>query len=167
MSSYLLETHCLGVLLRRPDLLNKVDRRMQEDALPRLAPEDFQHADHQSILELFQEAVDQDMAEPLNFVFAGLSLPLMELADGLLERTTRLDPNDERVMEDLMRGLLELRLRNLHQNIDYLRYQMEEAQGQGDTRASAFGQAMMDNTVMLKRLNRALARYTSHSVPVR
>ena len=113
ISSYTLEVHCLGILLRRPDLLYQVDRRLQEEGLARLSAEDFEHADHQAIMRLFQDSVDQDMAEPLNFVFNSLSLPMMELADGLLERTAELDPNEERVLEDLMRGLLDLRQRRL------------------------------------------------------
>jgi hypothetical protein len=83
-STYAQESYCLGVLLRQPDLLYQVDRRMQEEGLPRLSVDDFVHADHQAILRLFQESVDQDMAEPLNFVFNSLSLPMMEMADGLL-----------------------------------------------------------------------------------
>ena len=131
VNSYLLETHCLGVLLRRPELLYRVDRALQESGLSRLTPEDFQHADHQAIFRLFQELVDQDIAEPLNFVLNSLDLPMMELADGLLERTEKLDPVEERVLEDLMRSLLELRKRNLIQNNEYLQFMMGEAQRPG------------------------------------
>ncbi len=35
----------------------------------------FQSADHQTILRLLQESVDQDIAEPLNYVLNSLSLP--------------------------------------------------------------------------------------------
>ena len=48
-------------------------------------------------MRLFQESIDQDMAEPLNFVFNNLSLPLMELADGLLERTEKLGIKNKRL----------------------------------------------------------------------
>ena len=66
--------------------------------------DDFQHADHRAILRLLQESIDQDVAEPLNHVLNSLSLPMMEMADGLLARTAKLDPNDERVLGDLLRG---------------------------------------------------------------
>lgn len=167
MSSYAQEAHCLGVLLRRPELLFKVDRRLQEHGLARLSPEDLQHADHQSILRLFQESVDQEIAEPLNFVLNSLSLPMMELADGLLARTERLDPNEDRVLEDLMRAILELRKRSLIQSNDYLRYLMEEAHQQGDWKASQYHQTMVQHNKMLDRLNRALGKYTSHSIITR
>ena len=164
---YAMEMHCLGVLLRRPDLLYKVDRALQEDGLSRLLPEDFQHTDHQSIFRLLHESVDQDMAEPLNYVLSSLSLSLMELADGLLEFTTRLDPNEERVLEDLLRALLDLRKRNLRQNNEYIRFMMEEAQQQGDFKATQYREIMVQNSRILDRLNRALGKYTSHSIPAR
>jgi DNA primase len=167
MSSYLLETHCLGVLLRRPELLYKVDRALQEASLSRLTPEDFQHADHQAIFKLFQESVDQDIAEPLNFVMNSLDLPMMELADGLLARTEKLDPVEERVLEDLMRSLLELRRRNLIQNSEYLRYLMEEAQQQGDFKVTQYQESMVQHTKMLNKIFKAIGKYTSHSVVVR
>ncbi len=163
LSSYTLEVHCLGVLLRRPDLLYQVDRRMQEDRLPRLSPDDFIHADHQAILKVFQESVDQDMAEPLNFVFNNLSLPLMEMADGLLARTTRLDPNDERVVEDLMRGLLSLRQRRANQALEYHRFLMIETQERGDPNSSQEAQTVVQLAKVRQSIDRALQRYTSRS----
>jgi len=167
VNSYLLETHCLGVLLRRPELLYRVDRALQEAGMSRLTPEDFQHADHQAIFRLFQESVDQDIAEPLNFVLNSLDLPMMELADGLLARTEKLDPVEERVLEDLMRSLLELRKRNLIQNNEYLQFMMGEAQEQGDFKPTQYGEAVVKNNEMRFRIDKALGKYTSHSVIVR
>lgn len=166
-STFSLESHCLGILLRRPDLLYKVDRKLQEEGLARLSPEDFQHSAHQAILRLLQESVDQDMAEPLNFVLISLSLDEMELADGLLACTEKLDPNEDRVLEDLLRGLVDLRSRSMHQNIEFLKYLMEEAQQQGDMKAMQYAQAMLQHTQTLKRLNRAYGRYTTRLVVTR
>ena len=81
------EAYCVGVLLRRPDLVYRIDRKLQEDNLPRLSFDDFQAAEHRTIFQLVQESLDQDEVEPLNYVMNQLSLPLMELADGLLART--------------------------------------------------------------------------------
>jgi DNA primase len=162
-TTYALEAHGLGVLLRRPDQLYKVDRALQSAGLGRLTPADFQHADHQTIFRLLQESVDQDLAEPLNYVMNSLSLPMMELADGLLERTKKLDPVEDRVLGDLLRTLLDLRSRSLHQSIDYLRFLMEDAQEQGDLKASQYQQTMVQHTVLLYRLNRAIGQYTSRT----
>ncbi len=153
--------------MRRPDRLYQIDRHLQEAGLARISSNDFQHADHQAILQVFQESVNQDLGEPLNYVMNSLSQPMMELADDLLERTSELNPNEERVLDDLMRGLLELRSRNLHQDIDYLRFMMEVAQEQGDAKATSYVQKMMGHTVTLRRLNDAIAQYTSRSATTR
>ncbi|MGD9091506.1 MAG: DNA primase [Anaerolineales bacterium] len=159
--SYALEAHALGVLLRRPDLLYKVDRMLQEEGLSRLSVDDFQHADHQTILRMLRESVDQDMAEPLNYVLNSLSLSMMEIADDLLSRTENLDPNEERVLGDLVRTFLDLRHRNVRQSIEHLRFLMEDAQMQGDLRATQYQQTMVQHTIILQRLDQARGHYTS------
>lgn len=163
MSSYALEAYCLGILLRRPDLLYQVDRRMQNRRLPRLSPEDFLHADHQAILRLFQESVDQDMAEPQNFVFNSLSLSMMEMADSMLDRTAKLNPQDERVLEDLMRGLLTLRRRRIDQELDYRRFLIVESQEQGDYKATQDAQTVVQLAQIRRFIDEALKEYTSRS----
>ncbi len=165
-SNYVLEMHSLGVLLRRPDLLYRVDRELQESQEPRLSPDDFEHADHQAILQVFQQSVDQDLAEPVNYVLNSLSLPLMEMADGLLARTEKLDPNDERVLQDLMRSLIELRLRKVNQGLEYLRFVMQEAQEQGDLKATQYSQSMVQLANRRSRLDQAKGRYTSRLAAV-
>ena len=124
----MLEAHCLSVLLRRPDLVHRVDRALQAGGLGRLSPDDFQSADHQVVLQLIEDSLEQDHAEPLDFVMNSLSLPLMELVDRMLLSTEKIDPNEERVLEDLVRTLLELRQRRLRQEMDHVRFMMEEAQ---------------------------------------
>jgi hypothetical protein len=144
-----------------------VDRRLQEDGLSRLVPEDFQHADHQAIFRLLHESVDQDMAEPLNYVLSGLSLQMMELADGLLARTESLDPIEDRVLEDLMRSLLDLRKRNLRQEDEYLKYLMEDAQEKGDIKITQYQQTMVQHSRIRGLLDRAIGKYTSRSMNTR
>jgi DNA primase len=163
LSSYTLEAYCLGILLRRPDLLVQVDRRMQNKRLPRLSPDDFVHAEHQAILRLFQESIEQDMAEPLDYVLNSLDLPMMDLADGMLGRTTRLDPHDERVLEDLMRGLLTLRRRRIDQELEYRRFLIMEAQESGDLKATQDAQTVVQLAQIRRFIDEALKEYTSRS----
>jgi len=163
-ASYALEAFLLGVLLRRPDLLYRVDRELQQFGLPRLSPDDMLHADHQAILRLLQQSLAQDTAEPLDYVLRHLSLPLMEIADELLARTATLDPNEERVLGELLRGLLDLRKNSLTQNLEYLRYMMEDAQQQGDQRLTGYQKAMLQHTALLQRLDQARGHYTSRAL---
>jgi len=163
-SGYLLEAYVLGVLLRHPDLVYKVDRQLQEDGLSRVSPDDFQRAEHQAILRLLLKSIDQDMAEPLDFVMNSLSLPMMEVADDLLAKTENLDPNGERVLGDLLRALIDLRRRQVSQSLEYLRHMIEDAQEQGDIRATQYQQSVVQHTMIRVRLDRARGRYTSRMV---
>jgi DNA primase len=162
-SNYAKEAHALGILLRQPELLYKVDRALQAAGLGRLSADFFQYADHKMIFHLLQESIDQDVADPLRFVMISLSLPMMELADELLRRTSKLDTTDNRVVEDLVKRLLDLHERNLHQSLDHFRFLMEDAQQQGDLKdshylqiASQYQQIMVQHIELLRRVERAL-----------
>lgn len=164
MSGFALEAHSVGILLRQPDLLYRIDRVMLQEGLGRLSINDFQHSNHQTILRLLQESLDQDVTEPLNYVMNNLSLPMMEVADDLLEKTKNLDLNDEDVFEDLRRALLILRRNRTRQNVDYLGFLMVEAQEKGDQIVTQYSQSMVEHTQVLRYLDHALANYFDQSV---
>lgn len=156
-SSVKLEAHCLSIIIRHPELLYRVDRAMQEAGLPRLSGTDFEHSDLQEMFRLSLESLDQDQVEPSSYALQNLPLPLLDRADELLVRSEKLDPNEERVFDDLLRTLLLLRRRNLHKNNEQMRFLQEEAQQEGDQRASEYQQVMVQNTLTLQRLDKALS----------
>jgi DNA primase len=166
-ASYTLEAHCLGILLRRPDLLYKIDRALQEAGLARLGADDFLRSDHQVLFQLIQDSLDQEEAEPLNYVLNHLSLPMMEAADEMLRRNEKMDPNEEKVVMDLLRTLTNQRRINLRQNADHLRFLMEEAQEQGDILATQYRQTMDAYTRVIKLLERASDQFMTKSVSSR
>jgi DNA primase len=160
----LLEEHILSVLLRRPDLVYRVDRALQENGLNRLAVDDFQAGDHQALLQLVDDSLKQDHSEPQLFVQNSLSLPLMDLVDRLLAKTAQLDPNEDKVMEDLVRTLLVLRQRRLFQEIEHIQFLMEEAQLVEDRNVVEIQKTMMEYIAARSRLDQALGFYTSHMI---
>jgi DNA primase len=164
MSGYALEAHALGILLRQPDLLSKIDRALLQEGLNRLSLNDFQHSDHQTIFRLLQESLEQDMTEPLNYVLSSLSLPMMDVADDLLEKTKDLDINDEDVFEDLRRALLISRRTRTRQDVDYLGFLMVDAQEKGDLKVTQYRQSMVEHTQALRYLDKALANYFDQTV---
>jgi hypothetical protein len=159
-----LEAHCLSVLLRRPELVYRVDRALQENGLNRLSIDDFQSSDHQALLQLLNDSLKQDHSEPQLFVQNSLSLPLMELVDQLLMKTDKLDPNEDKVLEDLVRTLLVLRQRRLFQEIEHIRYLMEESQLVEDSSAGDYQKTMVQYIAARSRLDKALGFYTSHLI---
>jgi DNA primase len=161
-----LEAHCLGVLLRRPDLIFQVDRSLLSANLGRLSLQDFRQSDHQAIFHLLVESLSQDEVEPLNYVLNGLSQTLMDTAEALLETTRELDPNEERVLEDFLRAVIDVRRRELNQRIEQLRYLIEEEQHDGDLRSSVYAETLRQYVLSRKILDRALGQYTNRSVSV-
>jgi DNA primase len=155
----LLEAHCLGILVRRPELVFYIDRELNKDHLTRLTRLDFERAEFQAIFELVEESLAQDQSEPMNYVLNRLSLPLMETVDKLLERTDKLDPKEERVLDDMMRAILEIRRRQVNEVMSQLRYQMDEAAKSGELRTKEFEEGIAKCTRSLRNLHQAQERF--------
>lgn len=109
--------YCLGILLRRPDLLYKVDRALQKAGLSRLSAYDFQDASYQSLIQVILNSLTQDFSEPLHVILGSVPLTLMEVVDELLVRTEKVDPNDTRVLEELLRVVLDIRRHSMNRNL--------------------------------------------------
>ncbi|MEX2161856.1 MAG: DNA primase [Anaerolineales bacterium] len=152
-----LEAHCLSIIIRTPELMYRLNRALQEAGLPRLSSNDFEHTDLQEMFRLSLESLDQDILEPSSYALQNLPLPLLERADELLVTSKELDPNAERVFEDLLRGILTLRRRTLRKTNEQMRFLQEAAQEDGDMKASEFAQGMVKNALTLQRLDKALS----------
>jgi len=164
-SSLALEAYSLGVLMRRPDLVYRIDRVLQEYRLARLGQADFERAEHKAIFALVQESLNQDVAEPLHFVLSGLAFPMLDKADELLARTGQLDPVEDRVLEDLLRAFLNLRILNVRENLAHYHYLLEEAQQQEELGlVKEYLLAVHQFSQMLNRLDQAMGRFTSRSI---
>jgi DNA primase len=160
----LLEAHILGILVRRPEMVFHVDRALHEAHLSHLSRLEFERAEYQAIFELVQESLAQDHSEPMHYVLNGLSLPLMEIVDNLLERTEKLDPKEDRVLEDVMRALLEIRRRQVTEMINQFRFQMDEAAQAGDFRTKEYEDGIAKCTRTLRNLHQAHERLTNRAV---
>jgi len=151
----LIEAHLLGVLLRRPHLLFRLDRALQESALGRMAVEDFGYTDHQLLFRLVRQSLEQDAEEADLYLRANLPSSLSDLADELLRRSGELDPLDDRLIEDLFRGIIKIRRAMLSESIDQLRFLQEDAQQTGDLRAASYQERVQQQSLLLRRLDQA------------
>jgi DNA primase len=154
-----LEAHCLGILVRRPELLFHVDRALNEAHLIPLSRQDFESAEYQAVFTLVKESLAQDQSEPMNYVLNRLSLPLLETVDDLLERTEKLDPREARVLEDMMRAVLEIRRRQVTEVINQLRYQMDEAVKTGEPRSKDYEEGIAKCSRSLRNLHEAKEKF--------
>jgi DNA primase len=158
--SYKTEVYCMGVLFRRPELLHRLDRQLQEAGLQRLINEDFGYTDHQVLLDLIRQSLEQDKLDHHQFVVEHLPEALQELAGELLKETEKLDPVDERLLEELQRSIIKLRRLGLNESLNQLRFMLEEAQQQGDLRATAYQEQVLQHTRLLRDLDHAGRKLT-------
>lgn len=153
--SYHTEMYCIGLLFRKPELLHRLDRQLQEVGLQRLINEDFEYTDHQMLLDLIRQALEQDKIDHHQFVVDRLPEALQELAGELLKQTEKLDPVEERLLEELQRSIIKLRRMGLNESLNQLRFMLEEAQQQGDLRATSYPEQVLQHTRLLLDLDHA------------
>ncbi len=161
---YRRESHILGVLVRHPELIYKMDRHLKEQGLEPLSAHDFQHTDHQVIYRLIHQSLEQGESEPLNYVLNHLPEEMMSTADQILVNTENINPENERVLEDVLRTVVLSRLRNVNQQLDYLRYAQEDIQAQGDLKASEYQSTMGQYAELLGRLHKAQNTFSNRSL---
>ncbi len=145
------EAHVLGMFLRRPDLLNNLDRALEENMLGRMSPADFGYTDHQLLFRLVSESLEQDSVEPERYLVDSLPTTLAGLMGSLMEASASLDPVDDRLLEDLFRSTLALRRRIVDDSVGQLRYLIEEDQ----LMAATYHQMVMQYTRTRQLLDQA------------
>jgi DNA primase len=157
-SSQKVEAYLIGVLFRMPELLYRLDRLLQQYGLPPLSAEDFEYTDHQMLFGLIREAVEQDQTEHHEFVLGALPESLRGLSHELLTQTEKLDPLEEKLLEELLRGVIKLRRVAAGENLNQLRFLQEEAQQTGDLRAASYQDLVLQHTHVLRDLDQAQRR---------
>ena len=154
------EAYFLTVLLSQPELLYHLDRALQEAGLSALTIEDFGYTDHQILIRLIQQSLEQDEVDPQRYVKANLPGSLVGLCDDLLAGAGELDPIEERLLEELLRSVIKLRRCGLGESINQLRFLQEEAQQQGDLRTMSYQKLVLQNARLLRDLDQASHRLT-------
>jgi DNA primase len=154
-SSRKVEEYMIAVLFRKPELLYRLDRLLQQYGLRRLSADDFEYTDYQLLFGLIRDAVEQDQTEHNDFVIESLPESLRGLSHELLAQTERLDPVDEKVLEELLRGAIKLRRVMAGENLNQLRFLQEDAQQTGDLRATSYQDLVLQHTRLLRDLDQA------------
>ncbi len=149
------EAYCLGVLYRKPELLYRLDRKLQEFGLRPLAIEDFEYTDHQLLFRTIRSAVEQDERDPHNYVLTHIPEMLEGLSKDLLSQTGKLDPVDDRLLEELLGRFIDLRRAAAQANVGQLRFLQEEEQGQGGVNLKRYQEQAVQFTRSLLSLDQA------------
>jgi DNA primase len=156
-----IEAYCLGVLFRRPELLYRLDRKLQEFGLQPLSLEDFEYTDHQLLFRVVRQAVEQDENDPHHYVVNHLPETLAELAQELLARPEKLDPLDERLIEELLARFIDLRRVDAQASVSELRFLQEEEQQHGGFNLKQYQEQAVQFTRLLQSLDQAKRKLSS------
>lgn len=154
-SSKAVEEYVIGVLFRKPDLLYRLDRSLQEFGLIALTAQDFEYTDNQMLFGLIRESVEQDKTEHHDFVVEALPESLQARSRELAKEAEKQKQLDEKLLEELLRGVIKLRRVAAGENINQLRFLQEEAHTSGDERASSYQDLVLQHTRLLRDLDQA------------
>ena len=153
-----LESNCLRVLLRQPDLLYLLDRSLQHAGLSRLSQQDFEATDHQLLARLIFQSLEQEDHEPLNYIQQNASGSLLGLVEILLKPYEKGEPSQEKLREELVRSVLLLRDERIRKEMEQLKFLQIDLQAQGDMNINPFSELIMQYTQSRDKLDRALAK---------
>jgi DNA primase len=125
------ESACLGLLIRRPDLLPHLDRRLQEASLVAVSGVDFEYTDYQLILRLVQQSLEQDEKDQAHYVETHLDEHLRETYTNLLDQPAPKGA-DDRLKNEIFRQIKQIRQQSWSESVNQLRFILEDAQQAGD-----------------------------------
>jgi DNA primase len=156
-----IESYCIGVLFRKPALLYRLDRALQEFGLSALSVEDFEYTDHQLIFGVIRMAVEQDEKEHRHYVASHLPETISDVSRDLLAQTDQLDPVDDKLLEELLARFMDLRRANAMVNVNQLRFLQEEEQQQGGANIKIYQEQAVQFTRLLNSLDQAKRKLSS------
>ncbi len=155
-----IESYCIGVLFRKPALLYRLDRKLQESGLSALAVEDFEYTDHQLIFGVIRLAVEQDEKDHHQYVMSHLPESINDVSLDLLAQTEQLDPVDDKLLEELLARFIDLRRANAMLNMNQLRFLQEDEQQQGGANLKTYQEQAMQFMRLLHSLDQAKRKLT-------
>ena len=150
-----IEFYCLGILLRRPELLYRLDRKLEEFGLSPLAVEDFEYTDHQLMFNVLRQAMGQDEKDHGQYVVSQMPEALNTLTNELLAQTEKLDMLDEKLLDDLLGRFLDLRRSHAMTNVTQLKFMQDDEQEQGGENLKMYIEQTMRFTRLLNGLDQA------------
>lgn len=153
-----LEAYCLGMLVRQPDLLYRLDRALQEMGLPALSMEDFGYTENQTLFKVVRDSLEQDALDAYVYVVENATDALATLVESLLADAGETGAMVERLLEEMLRGIIKLRRLGLNDSLNQLRFFQEDAQESEVDLGNDYQQLVMQHALVLRSLDEAQRR---------
>jgi hypothetical protein len=99
--------------------------------------------------------VEQDKTEHHEFVIESMPASLQGVLQELDLQGGKFERMEEKLLEELLRGVIKLRRVAAGENLNQLRYLQEEAYQVGDLRAASYQDLVLKHTKLLRDLDQA------------
>jgi len=156
-----IESYCLGILFRKPEMLYRLDRKFEEFGLSALAVEDFGYTDHQLLFRVVRQAVEQDEKDHHHYVMTHIPETISDVSNDLLAQTGRPDPADDKMVDELLARFIDLRRTNAMANMNQFRFLQEEDQEQGGANIKTYQEQTLQLTKLIHSLDQAKRKISS------
>jgi DNA primase len=156
------ERFCLGLLLRDPELVYRIDRQFHALELEPFSSQDFTGTERQVIFQAIRSSLAQHESEPSKYWRTRLEQNSLVAADSLLSGVSELDLSRPKIAEGVLSDFLRLRRRNVESNLRQLHYQqvaVQEEQSEPNDKKTLITLTMEVHKVTMQkeRIDRALA----------
>jgi DNA primase len=125
----LLENHCLRLLLFKPDLFSTLDTDLKNNLFSPLSVDDFQSAESQEAFILLAEAVKQQDASINDFILDHQPETMAAFLQQINTGITLDGTQDESIYDDLYDTITRLRLIQIRESIDSIRFLVSDLAG--------------------------------------
>ncbi len=156
-----LEEHCLRLLICQPEALYLLDRNLAKAGLMHLSVEDFERADHQLLGGLILQSLEQDDLDANQFILEKHPDTLNDLVRSLLDPFPQGEPSPEKLVEDLIRTIMDLRRIRTKKHMDQLIFMQQDIQQEGNLKFEDYqgiSSFVFQCTLALKAINKALGQ---------
>ncbi len=150
-----LEVHVLSLFLRSPDCLYELDRALVNAGLEKFSAADLEDSENQLLAQLFLQSLNQDEMDALHYIDEHVQEELTARLDQVKNGIPDSEKNDEKILEDLHRTVVNLRLIRCNQGLNQLRYFQSEESGTEDLQD--IQKLVLQHTALRGKLDRALA----------
>ena len=159
-----MEIHCLSMLMRAPEMVYRIDRALKKAGLAGLTAQDFQHVPHQEMFLATIKSLSQDHLEPVSFALEHIPFPLLEQAEAILDQSKNINPQQDEVLEDVLRTILRLRQSQLQLSNNQIRFMLEEMMEASQEETLEYQRTIQKNSQELFRIQKALGSpQTNHT----
>ncbi len=156
---FTMERHVLAVLFQQPALLQRLDRMLQQGNLSQLSAQDFRGSENQYLVDHLRKTFLQDEIEPQEFLIDRCNPLFLESVNTLLAVPLQEKISEDIFIADLFRTIIRIRESQVHNQINELRYFMEDDLV-GETSNADYQSMMVQCTTYLNRLSKALNSLT-------